>query len=61
MQMRTARPVFTKLPRLRIKIRLKIQNEICLVYFPLSVQENLHFVYIDMVNCLRPKMNKIKV
>ena len=42
--------VFTKLFRFRIKIRLKFQNEHFLNYFPLSVQENLFFVYIDMGN-----------
>jgi len=40
--------VFTKL--FRFKIRLKFQNEQFLDYFPLSVQENLIHVYIDMVN-----------
>ena len=43
-------PVFTKLFRLCIKIRLKFQNEYFLDYFSLSVQENLISVYIDMVN-----------
>ena len=42
--------LFTKLFRFRIKTRLKFQNEKCLDYFPLSVQENLIFEYIDMVN-----------
>jgi len=42
--------VFTKLFRFRIKIRLKFQNESFLDYFPLSVQENFIFVYIDMIN-----------
>ena len=48
-------PTFTKLFRFRIKIRLKFQN------FSLSVQENLIFEYIDMVNvvldlkCIRLK------
>ena len=44
------RPVFTKLFRFRMKIRLKFQNELFLDYFPLSVQGNLIFVYIDIVN-----------
>ena len=43
-------PVFTKLFRFRIKIRLKFQNEYLFDYFPLSVKENMIFVYIDMVN-----------
>ena len=43
-------PVFTKLFRFRIKIRLKFHNESFLDYFPISVRENLIFVYIDMVN-----------
>jgi len=34
----------------RFRIRLKFQNELFLDYFPLSVQNNLIFVYIDMVN-----------
>jgi len=42
--------VFTQLFRFRFKIRLKFQNEYFLDYFPLSVQENLICVYIDMVN-----------
>jgi len=42
--------VFTKLFRFRIKIRLKFQNEQFLDHFPLSVQENLICVYIDMIN-----------
>jgi len=42
--------VFTKLFRFRIKIRLKFQNEYFLDHFPLSVQENLMFVSIGMVN-----------
>ena len=44
------RPVFAKLFRFRIQIRLKFQNEQFLEYLPLSVQENLICVYIDMVN-----------
>jgi len=57
----TNRPVFTKLYRFRIKIRLKFQNEYFLDYFKLSVQENLIYVSIDMVNvvldikCIRLK------
>ena len=53
--------MFTKLFRFRIKIRLKFQNEYFLYYFPLSVQENLIFVSIDMVTvvldveCIRLK------
>jgi len=53
--------VFTKLYRFRIKIRLKFQNEYFLDYFKLSVQENLIYVSIDMVNvvldikCIRLK------
>jgi len=53
--------VYTKLVRFRIKIRLKFQNKKCVDYFPLSVQENLIFAYIDMVNgvlgltCIRLK------
>ena len=43
-------PVFTKLFRFRIKIRLKFQNEEFLDYFPLSVQENITSVYIYRVN-----------
>jgi len=43
-------PVFTKLFRFMINIRLKYQNEYFLVYYPISVQETLIFVYIDMVN-----------
>ena len=43
-------PVFTKLFRFRIKIWLKFQNEYFLDFCTLSVQENLSFVYIDMVN-----------
>jgi len=42
--------MFTKLFRFRIKIRLRFQNEYFLDYFPLSVQENLIFVSIDMVS-----------
>ena len=42
--------MFTKLFRFRIKIRLKFRNESFLDYFPLSVQENLIFVYNDIVN-----------
>jgi len=42
--------VFTKLFRFRIIIRLNIQNEYFLDYFPLSVHENLICVYIGMVN-----------
>jgi len=38
--------------RFRIKIRLKFQNELFQDYFPLSVQENLICVYIDMINVL---------
>ena len=40
--------MFTKL--FRFRIRLKFQNELFLDYFPISVQNNLIFVYIDMVN-----------
>ena len=53
--------MFTKLFRSRIKIRLKFQNEQLLDYFPLSVQQNLIVVSIDMVNvvldlkCIRLK------
>ena len=53
--------VFTNLFRFKIKIRLKFQNEYFLDYFPLSIQENLYFVYLDMVNvvldikCIRLK------
>ena len=43
-------PVFTKIFRFRIKIRLKFQNEYFLDHFPLSVQEKIICVYIDMVN-----------
>jgi len=43
-------PVFTKLFRFRIKIRVKFQNESFLDYFPLSVQEIVICIYIDMVN-----------
>ena len=42
----TSGPLFTKL----FRFRLKFQNESFLDYFPLSVQENLICVYIDMVN-----------
>jgi len=42
--------MFTKLFRVRIKIRLKFQNEEFLDYFPISVQESLICVYINMVN-----------
>jgi len=42
--------VFTKLFRFKMKIRLKFQNEKFLDYLLLSVQENLIFVYIDIVN-----------
>jgi len=42
--------VFTNPFRFRIKIRLKFQKELFLDYFPLSIQENLMCVYIDMVN-----------
>ena len=49
-QTRKQAPLFTKLFRFRIKIRLKFQNEYFLDYFPFSVQENLMFVYIEMVN-----------
>jgi len=35
---------------LRIKVRLKFQNELFLDHFPLSIQEKMFFVYIDMVN-----------
>ena len=54
--------MFTKLFRSRIKIRLKFQNEQLLDYFPLSVQQNLIVVSIDMVNvvldlkCIRLKL-----
>ena len=54
-------PVFTKLFRFRIKIRVKFQNESFLDYFPLSVQEIMICIYIDMVNvvldltCIRLK------
>ena len=57
----TPGPLFTKLFRFRIKIRLKFQNEYFLDYFTLSVQENLIYVSIDMVNvviyitCIRLK------
>jgi len=44
--------VFTKLFRFRIKIRLKFQNEKFLDCFPLSVQENLILLSIDMVNVI---------
>ena len=47
------RPVFAKLFRFRIQIRLKFQNEQFLEYLPLSVQENLICVYIDMVNVVK--------
>mgnify|MGYP000072483554 CR=1 FL=1 len=40
--------VFTKLFRIRIKIRLKFQTENFQDYFPFSVQENMNCVY--MVN-----------
>jgi len=46
-------PVFRKIFRIRIKIRLKFPNELFLEnlnYFPFSVQDNLIFVFIDMVN-----------
>jgi len=46
----TPGPVLTKLFRIRIKIRLKFQNEYFLDYFPFSVQENLICIYIDIVN-----------
>jgi len=42
--------MFTKLFRFRIKIRIKFYNEQYLDYFLLSVQENLIFVYVDMIN-----------
>ena len=53
-------PVLTKLFRIRIKIRLKFQNEYFLDYFPLSVQENFMFVSIDVnvvldLKCIRLK------
>ena len=47
------RPMFAKLFRFRIQIRLKFQNEQFLEYLPLSVQENLICVYIDMVNVVK--------
>jgi len=43
--------MFTSL--FRFKIRLKFQNEQLLDHFPLSVQENLICVYIDMVNVVQ--------
>ena len=57
----TPGPLFTKLFRFRIKIRLKFQNEYFLDYFTFSVQENLIYVSIDIVNvvldikCIRLK------
>ena len=53
--------VFTKIFRFRIKIRLKFKNEYLFDHFPLSVQEKIICVYIDMVNgvlglkCIRIK------
>jgi len=53
--------VFTKLFRFSIRFRIKFQNEYFLDYFTLSVQENLIYVSIDMVNvvlditCIRLK------
>ena len=43
-------PVFTKLFMFRMKIRLKFKNEYLLEQFPLSVQENMIYVYMDMGN-----------
>ena len=50
--------VFTKLFRIRIKIRLKFQNEIFLDHFPLSIQEEC--IHWHGKCCFRPKCIRLK-